>query len=509
LKPALHIKSDERDEARFVADTIIASVAEGRNWQQHAVLYRMNAQSNQLEAAFKRAGVPYRVYGGTGFYERAEIKDMLAYLCLIHNPYDDVRLLRVINTPARGIGPTTVARLAEIASEMNTPVFSVILDSENHASLQSSAGKLHLFADLITGLRKLAESAPLDELYENLLRQSGYIRMLEAKKLEENIARIENVNELKTNIISFMNENGGSLFDFLSETALYTDLDKDDQSTDRVMMMTMHSAKGLEFDTVFIAGAEEGLFPGSRSIGEPDEIEEERRLCYVAMTRAMRRLIFTSARQRMLFGKTSSSQPSRFLGEIDAGHIEIHYPPYSFGYNFDAGDGFDTDDDFAGSDFTVSNKQPYEGGFSKHYDRSGSDADFSPAGGFASSGSSNPGAYRSGYRARGGAGAGGARGTGRAMGGFAGGSAGGSVGDFAGRSAGGSGTAGSTGAGAISYKEGDIVDHKAFGNGVIIKATPAGGDSLLEIDFGSNGVKRLLLNSASRFMVKADSRHEQ
>jgi len=154
--------------------------------------------------------------------------------------------------------------------------------------------------------------------------------MLEEKNLDENISRIENVRELKTNIIAFVNENGGSLFDFLSETALYTDLDRDDQSTNRVLLMTMHSAKGLEFDTVFIVGAEEGIFPGVRAIGEPGEMEEERRLCYVAMTRAKRKLYFTSARRRMLFGRTSASEPSRFIREISDENIKIYEPVNDF-----------------------------------------------------------------------------------------------------------------------------------------------------------------------------------
>ena len=296
-KPDLHVVTDERSEAQFVAEKIIASVSEGRKWQEHAVLYRMNAQSNQLETAFKQKGIPYRIYGGTGFYERAEIKDMLAYLCLAHNPQDDVRLSRVINNPPRGIGDTTVGRLMDLASEKGCSMFDAIKESQKIENFKSAAGRLREFAEMVDGLRALSETIPLDELYDEILNRTGYIRALEEKGSDEALARIENVRELKTNIIVFMNENSGTLFDFLSETALFTDLDKDDKSTDRVLMLTMHSAKGLEFDTVFIVGAEEGLFPGIRSIGEPGEMEEERRLCYVAMTRARRRLYFTSARR--------------------------------------------------------------------------------------------------------------------------------------------------------------------------------------------------------------------
>ena len=330
-KPSLYVVEDERSEAQFVADKIASGVSSGLDFCDHVVLYRMNAQSNQFETAFKRIGIPYRIFGGTGFYDRAEIKDMLAYLCLIHNPNDDVRLLRVINNPPRGIGNTTVERVAEIAAEQNRPLFEILRESQNHEALKSSAARLNQFADLIDGLRETASSSPLDQLYDELIERTGYIRALLEKGTDENLNRAENVRELKTNILSFIKENGGSLFDFLSETALFTDLDRydndtdnSDRSSDRVLMMTMHSAKGLEFDTVFVVGAEEGLFPGARSVGDPAEMEEERRLCYVAMTRAMRRLYFSCTKRRMLFGKTSSAQPSRFIREISDGNIDIH-----------------------------------------------------------------------------------------------------------------------------------------------------------------------------------------
>jgi len=344
--PELHVTTDERAEAQFIADKIIASVADGQNWREHAVLYRMNVQSNQLETAFNRCGIPFRIVGGIGFYERAEIKDILAYLCIIHNPHDDVRLLRVINTPVRGIGNTTIDRIIELSVELGVPMYEVIKDSHNHETLNRAAGRLHLFADMIDTLRELSNTSPLDELYDAMLNRTGYIRSLKEQLTDINIARIENVLELKTNILSFMKQRGGTLFDFLSETALFTDMDRDDGSEDRVLMMTMHSAKGLEFDTVFVSGMEEGIFPGVRAIGNNDEIEEERRLCYVAMTRAMRTLYFTCTLQRMLFGKTSSAQASRFVREINSDHIEIHEPPTSI------------------SSFAFGNTGVYTGGFS-------------------------------------------------------------------------------------------------------------------------------------------------
>ena len=333
-KPTLHVITDERAEAQLVADTIIAAVANGITWSQHAILYRMNAQSNQFETAFKRAGIPYRIYGGIGFYERAEIKDMLSYLCVIHNPHDNIRLLRIINNPTRGIGQTTINRLTELASDTGKTVYEMIKESKNHEILKGAASKLLSFTDMIDDFRELVDVIPLDELYDLVISRTGYLRALEDKKIHENISRIENVKELKTNIISFLNNTEDpSLFAFLSETALYTDLDRDDGSTDKVMMMTMHSAKGLEFDTVFIVGVEDGVFPSSRAIGDFSELEEERRLCYVAMTRAERLLYFTSARQRMLFGKTSAGQTSRFIREISSENIISHEAPYVFDNN--------------------------------------------------------------------------------------------------------------------------------------------------------------------------------
>ena len=452
-KPELYITADERAEAQFVADKIIASAAEGRAWIEHVVLYRMNAQSNQLETAFKRYGIPYRIFGGTGFYERAEIKDMLAYLCIIHNPHDDVRLLRVINNPPRGIGNTTIDRLTAIATEMGSPVFEIIAESHKYDELKAPAGRLHQFSDMIAELHELSETLPLDELYDTLISRTGYIRMLEEKGSDENLARIENVRELKTNILSFMNESDGSLFDFLSETALFTDLDRDNQGSDRVLMMTMHSAKGLEFDTVFIVGAEEGIFPGIRSIGDPEDIEEERRLCYVAMTRAMRRLYFTSAQYRMLFGKTSSAQPSRFIREISNNYIDVHEPRGKFqSLNFV----IDDDQPIFNSGARSQKPPSYSSSIKSGYRTPNSDFSSTPW----SHSSSSSTTFSS------------------------------------------SATASND---MQTFNIGDTINHKAFGCGVITGISPAGGDALLEIAFDKEGTKRMLLKSASRYISKVNS----
>ena len=317
-KLTLYIAANENDEAQFVASKILAGFSQGANWSDYAVLYRMNAQSNQLEHAFKRHGIPYKVFGGMKFYDRAEIKDMLAYLCVVNNPDDDLRLRRIINNPPRGIGDKTVEAAAEIAAAEGVSLFSLLRKCRDYPALQRGAAKLLLFVNMIDDIRAEVSERNLDDLYEFVLSKSGYLAALEAKNTQEDQTRAENVRELKTNIVNFIKDrNGiGNLSDFLDEMALYTDLDQMEKDADSAVMMTMHSAKGLEFPTVFIVGAEEGIFPGTRSIGDPAEIEEERRLCYVGMTRAKEKLYITAAKQRMLFGRTSCNSVSRFVKEI-------------------------------------------------------------------------------------------------------------------------------------------------------------------------------------------------
>jgi len=330
----LYTAASETDEAQYVASRMLEGYSKGENWRDFAVLYRMNAQSNQLEYAFKRNGIPYRVIGGTRFFDRAEIKDMLAYLCVINNPSDDLRLMRIVNVPARAIGNKTLEDVARVANSENLSAFEVMKNAGRFPDLQKSAAKLAVFVELIEDLRNLTSNTPLDEFYDILLQKSGYLSMLEAKDTVENQARIENIKELKTNIIGFIKERErGTLSEFLDEIALYTDLEQLDPDGDSVVMMTMHSAKGLEFPTVFIVGAEEGIFPGGGAMLEPAEMEEERRLCYVAITRAKKRLFITNAHHRMLFGKTSTNRLSRFVDEIPDSYIDRPKAKtsYSFG----------------------------------------------------------------------------------------------------------------------------------------------------------------------------------
>ena len=308
---------DEGAEANFVAGQIIAG-SKGKNFKDYAILYRTNAQSNALEFALKRNGIPYRVIGGTRFFDRAEVKDMLSYLCIINNRHDDLRLSRIINNPTRGLGAKTIETVRWMAKADETSMYSVVENAKFYGPLEKSAGKLKQFSELIEGLAALLdEGLSLPEFYEEVMLRTGYIAMLEAKPTEENKTRLENIRELKSSIHAYMdNAEEPSLSGFLEEIALYTDIQEYNEGDDAVVMMTMHSAKGLEFPHVFLVGFEDGLFPGLRAIGEREEMEEERRLCYVAITRAKKTLTISYARQRMLYGRTNAALPSRFLHEI-------------------------------------------------------------------------------------------------------------------------------------------------------------------------------------------------
>ena len=314
---------NEQDEANFVVSGMMTDFNRGKNWRDNAVLYRMNAQSNALEYAFKRNGIPYRIIGGTRFFDRAEVKDMLAYLCLINNRADDLRLRRIINQPPRGIGGKTLEVIERQSAAEGRPLYSVLCNARSYPALERAEGKLQQFAELIESCAELSRTMPLPEFYDELLIRTGYAAMLEQKGDVESRTRLENVRELRSSILTYLeNADAPSLSGFLEEIALYTDIEQYDRTADAVVMMTVHSAKGLEFPEVYLVGAEDGLFPSARAIGEPEEMEEERRLCYVAITRAKRRLTITCAHQRMLYGRTTVSRPSRFLAEIPEELVE-------------------------------------------------------------------------------------------------------------------------------------------------------------------------------------------
>lgn len=318
-KIEVHTSDSERDEAQFIAKTILDGVADGRKFSDFAILYRMNAQSNSIEQALSRSGIPHRVIGGRRFYDREEIRDMVAYLQVINNPHDDVRLGRIINVPKRGIGATTLEKASEIAAGLGESIYSVIKDADVYPQLSRAATKLKSFVALIDGLMEAEQSRDysLAELYNLILEHTDYEKYLKTEKDNPDV-RIENIEELSSNIIKFEEDYAeeASLSNFLEEISLQTDIDNYDAEADSSVMMTLHSAKGLEFPVVFIAGLEEGVFPSIATMMNPDELNEERRLAYVGITRAKEKLYITKAKSRMLMGHTSYNKVSRFVNEI-------------------------------------------------------------------------------------------------------------------------------------------------------------------------------------------------
>ena len=422
----LYVADNENDEAQYVASKIMGAYGRGANWRDHAILYRMNAQSNQLEYAFKRNGIPYRIIGGTRFFDRAEIKDMLAYLCVIAVPGDDLRLARIVNNPPRGIGAKSVETAMDLARVNGTTLFDVLDRADSFPELSRSAPRMREFTAMIKSLRSFSENNTPDLLLEELWEKSGYLRMLEEKNTVEDTTRAENVQELKTSILTYMRESGDrTLAGYLADVALYTDLDNYDRDADSVVMMTIHSAKGLEFDTVFLVGMEETVFPGLRAIGEEEEMEEERRLCYVAITRAKRKLYLVSARQRMIFGRTNANRVSRFVDEIPPELIDHKNVPKGYGYHEQRQQlGFEMPRVAPPQQKAWSFKPPERNASAKE---------------------------------------------------------------------------------SVSFRTGELVRHKAFGTGKIIKMTPMGGDFLIEVSFEKLGTKKLMLRAAAQHMEKIDT----
>ena len=321
----LHTAFNENDEANYIAETILNKVATGANYSDFAILYRMNAQSSNIERTFIKSGISYRIIGGHRFYERKEIRDVIAYLSVINNPNDEVRLRRIINRPKRSIGDKTISKITEIAAQTGQSLLEIIRHADEYSDLLRAALKLKKFANLIDGLIEASDNPDfsLHNLYQKVLEDTDYVENINLEK-DDVDARIENINELLSNIIKYEQENGdfASLEGFLEEVSLMTDIDNYDNNANAVTLMTMHSAKGLEFPVIFLPGFEEGIFPGTQSIYNPEELEEERRLAYVGITRAKKELYIINAETRMLFGSTSRNKPSRFSLEIPESLIE-------------------------------------------------------------------------------------------------------------------------------------------------------------------------------------------
>ncbi len=451
---AVRTTLNESDEAAFVVGDILTAVNQGLHFRDAAILYRMNTQSNALEYAMKRSGVPYKIVGGMKFFDRAEIKDILAYLCVVNNPLDDLRLRRIMNTPARGIGSSTMDKIANLAAEQGASLYEVIRNADLFPELKNASAKLLKFADLIDGLRRQGGELALPEFYDVVCSQSGYIQALEAKNDMESRGRIENVQELKSNILGFLEQDpeDATLSGFLNEIALYTDLDAMADSDDCVTMMTIHSAKGLEFPLVYVVGMEEGIFPGNSAQFDEGELEEERRLCYVAMTRARNRLILTNARQRMLYGRTSTNKVSRFLEEIP--EDTLHWE----GRHLEAGGSFGSG--YGGSYYS---SRGYGGSYGSRYSTD-TGAAHSP-----SRRSEGTPAPRTAFR------------------------------DLPRRPA---AHTSAPAAPALELAAGDRVEHKAFGLGTVILVEPKGKDVWIKVDFESKGPLKLQLKTASNHLRK-------
>ena len=314
----------QNSEAQYIVDKIGELVKDGKyNFGDFAILYRMNAQSNSLETVFAKSGIPYRILGGTRFYDRKEIKDIVAYLCVMANANDKVRLKRIINTPKRGIGDATVDEIDRLSVEFNTDMLSICKNAEKYPSLSRSAAKLVSFSEMIEDLKSSVGLLTLGSVVEKVIDKTGYMEMLRELDKAEGKDRCENVKELVSNAVVYEESNEeATLGGFLEEVALIADIDNYDADAPAVVMMTIHSSKGLEFPVVFLPGLEENIFPGTQSIMDESELEEERRLAYVAITRAKKRLFILHCISRMTYGKTEFNRRSRFVDEIPENYCD-------------------------------------------------------------------------------------------------------------------------------------------------------------------------------------------
>ena len=424
-KLVLHTAENEQDEADRIARTILDGVSAGRKFSDYAVLYRMNSQSLMFERMFAKQGVPHRIIGGTRFFDRKEIRDMIAYLSVINNPDDEIRLRRILNTPKRGIGEKSIDTAAQIGQQTGETLFEVISHASDFPALSRAAGKFTQFSKAMGEYIKKEQTEAFlpSQLYGELLEGIGYLDFLRTEEPEKAEDRIENVQELSSMLLRYEEEAGeeASLSGFLEEVALFTDIDNYDTEADSVVLMTIHSAKGLEFPAVFLPGWEEGVFPGNAVLYDPGEVEEERRLAYVAITRAKEELSLYHAESRMLFGSTSHNRISRFAEEIPTELVE-HSRSREYAYravtlpSFGAG----------------RNNTPSSSGTSKGSDYAAQVYRPNPVK------PAPPGTYR----------------------------------------------------------VGDSVEHKTFGVGLILTATPMANDTLLEIAFEKAGTKKLFANFA-------------
>ncbi|MBR4241307.1 MAG: UvrD-helicase domain-containing protein [Eubacterium sp.] len=439
-KVVLYTANNEMDEAQFIVDEINESVRNGRNYRDHAVLYRMNAQSRNIEIMFAKSGISYKIIGGNRFFDRKEIKDIISYFALINNTADNVRLQRIINVPKRGIGDTMFSYILEIASLNSMTAFEVCEHADEFSKTSRSAGKLKDFCALIRHFQQcLEDGMSVNDLLQEILEKTNYFEFLEEYDPVKAEDRKNNVSELSSMLIKYEEEDESfSLSDFLEDVALVSDIDSYNEDDDSVVLMTLHSAKGLEFPVVFIPGMEEGIFPGNQSLYSDEELEEERRLAYVGITRAKEKLYLINARQRMLYGTTNRNTLSRFVMEIPQDITEDKSVYQQKGYAFSSGysSGFKTDNDYY-TFGTPKKDHPYSR--SRKIGEAKQSSSVAHQFGQAKSAPSKTD---------------------------------------------------------NSYAAGDTVRHKSFGTGVILSCQPMGNDTLLEVAFDRAGTKKLMANFA-------------
>ena len=413
-KVFVYTGTNEYDEARYIARQIKKHFDEQGSFSDCAILYRTNAQSRVIEEMLMRESVPYKVLSGLRFYDRKEIKDIIAYLRVVYNPNDDVSLARIINEPKRKIGNATLEKARNIAREKETSLYDVISHADDYPEFKTAIKKLLSFSEIIQSLIKLKDTVTIEDLTGRILNDTGYMPALVMEDTTESKTRIENLGEFISVITEFEKneETGNTLGEFLENISLVSDIDGYDENEDSAVLMTIHSAKGLEFPIVFLSGLEEGLFPGMRSMESDDDIEEERRLCYVAITRAKEQLYITKTISRTIHGKTMPTTASRFFREIPVEYLEDKttlQPKVA-----------KVMQDLGVRNAAAPKKEVYmTKGFGSSVKSSGS-TDYS------------------------------------------------------------------------KFKAGDTVEHRTFGRGEILKATPCGNDCILEIQFESIGFKRLM-----------------
>ena len=509
-KVQVYTAENEQDEASHIADIIGQHLREGGHLADHAVLYRMNAQSAPLESYFTRAGIPHKIVGGQRFNDRKEVKDIHSYMSIVANPRDDVRLRRIINEPARKIGATTIDVIADLAGQEGVSMLEIIRHADQYAKLSRAIAPLYKFYQIYERLQDSLENKTLDEFASDVIEITGYKAMLEAdaaKGHEDAADRLQNLGQLVNNVKNYCDQHGeeASLEGYLEDIALISDIDNYNESADQVVLMTIHSAKGLEFPYVFLIGMEEGVFPSEMSKYSEADLEEERRLAYVGITRAKKELYISNSVTRMLYGRTQRNEPSRFLREIEPEYLEETRSPVLEQRSRLGGWGSNYSDTVPGGASGYSGASGWGRGSSSYGSYSGSTGYGNRSGylnreynagesrgfgsGYAGRGSSSSG-YGSSYGSRSGSVGG--------SGGFGSGYSRPATPETPAKQINFTGTpAAKTNANTTKhYEPGDVVEHKVFGRGTVVAVKPAAGDQIVEIRFEKVGIKKTMANFA-------------